>query len=249
MNFFGFIDETGILQDTQDQPYFALGLLRLKDTSDLFQQIMSIKARHRGIYIEMYGSTEFEIGELKFSKLKNTKYLNLYKDIIDACFEYSHFYFSARVIDKNKSQNNNNQSTWDLQIKLSKYHIKQHCKDNHQIAIVADYLNRPKDKPSFESEINKVKNVFNSCMLESNSSIFVQIVDILIGAIVYRYKHPDENKRLNRNPKMKLAKHIEQKLHEIQEKTLNENKQRYKKSLKGTFYLFADNFYFSVYDK
>lgn len=246
MNFFGFIDETGILQNTTNQPYFALGLLRLKDTSDLLQQIMTIKARHRGIFMSNHKNSEFEIGELKFNKLKSEKYLPLYKEIIKACFSYRHFYFSAKIVDKTK-ENGKKTDTWDLQIKLSKFHIKEHCKNNNQIAILADYLNKPKGKPSFESEINKVENVFNACMLESDTSIFIQVVDILIGAIVYRYKNPMKTDIAYKPVKMQLVEFIEKELENI--KRSDKNKDQYKGSLKGKFSIFADDFYFSVYEK
>ena len=131
-----------------------------------------------------------------------------------------------------------------MQIKLSKFHIKEHCKNNNQIAIIADYLNKPKGKPSFESEINKVENVFNSCMLESESSVFIQIVDILVGAIVYRYKNPDKITSRYKPVKMQLVEFIEDELAKIKS-----NEKRYKGTLKGKFSIFADDFYFSVYDK
>ncbi len=51
--------------------------------------------------------------------------------------------------------------------------------------------------------MRKLENVYNACMLESNTSIFIQIVDIFVGAIIYRYKHPiSTSKRLNKTPKM-----------------------------------------------
>ena len=112
MNFFGFIDETGILKNSKNQPYFALGLLRLKDTSDLLEQITAIKARHRGIFVANHQNSDFEISELKFNKLKSEKYLAMYKEIIQACFGYKHFYFSARVVDRTKQSEKENIDTW-----------------------------------------------------------------------------------------------------------------------------------------
>ncbi|MCZ6158750.1 hypothetical protein O6B94_08955 [Campylobacter ureolyticus] len=68
---------------------------------------MFIKAKHRGIFKSKNENQEkeFDIGELKFTNLKTNKYLDMYKEIVEACFEYDHFYFSARVVDKNKKEN------------------------------------------------------------------------------------------------------------------------------------------------
>ena len=254
MNFFGFIDETGILQDVDNQPYFALGLLRLKNTSDLLQKIMSIKARHNGIFqndINLQGNIDkgqnFNISELKFNKLKTKRYLQLYMDIISACLEYDHFYFSARVVNKKKLLTNQQSiDTWKLQLKLSKFHIKAHCKDSNKIAIIADYLNRPQDKPSFEHSINQLPQVFNSCMLESDTSIFIQIVDILIGAVVYRYKNPEYKNSKKKPIKMQFVEFLEQ---ELLKKASNNDKSSYSGALNSKFTIFGNNFYFSVYDK
>lgn len=89
-------------------------------------------------------------------------------------------------------------------------------------------------------------------MLESNTSIFIQIVDIFVGAIIYRYKHPNNtSKRLNKTPKMQLVQFIEQELEQnfITHKMNSKGNYRKDKTLKGTFTIFGDNFYFSVYEK
>lgn len=251
MNFFGFMDETGILTNSKNQPYFALGLLRLSDTSKLLQIITSIKAKHKGIFqaecVKNGKNDTFEIGELKFNSLSQNKYLPLYKDVVEACLSYKHFYFSTILIDKNKIpiQENN---TWNLQLSFAKEHIKQNCK-NGKIAIIADYLNKPKEAPYFEDEMNKLEQVFNACMLESNTSIFIQIVDIFIGAIVYRYKNPIDTKRLNKAPKMQLVHFIENKLEENYHKMKMSHKGNYDKKIQGNFTIFGDDFYFSIYEK
>lgn len=69
MNFFSFMDETGVLASDPTQPYFALGLLRLNDTSKLFQKITSIKAKHKGIFNTQSKDKKFKINELKFNSL------------------------------------------------------------------------------------------------------------------------------------------------------------------------------------
>lgn len=100
--------------------------------------------------------------------------------------------------------------------------------------------------------MRKLKNVYNACMLESNTSIFIQIVDIFVGAIIYRYKHPkNTNKRLNKTPKMQLVQFIEQKLEQnfIAHNMDSSGNYKKDKTLKGTFTIFGNDFYFSVYEK
>lgn len=265
MNFFGFMDETGILANNgkdanSSQPYFGLGLLRLHDTSRLLQTITAIKAKHKGILIEeakkKYTNKKVEIGELKFNSLKSKKYLQMYKDIVDACFEYKHFYFSAILIDRSKIENKD-KNTWNLYLSFAKTHIQEHCKENNSIAIIADYLNKPKNDRFFEDEMRELKQVFNASMLESETSIFIQLVDIFIGAIICRYKNLGNiHKKIERKPKMQLVKHIEERLEQkYNEKNLqNQNKNcsgnyKHDKTLKGTFTIFGEKFYFSVYEK
>lgn len=242
MRFFGFMDETGVLSNDSKQPYFALGLLRLYDTGKLLQKIMAIKAKHKGIILSQ-SKEDFMIDELKFSSLSTNKFLPLYKEVIETCLFYEHFYFSAFIIKKDKVRSKG--TIWDTQLQLAKAHIKQHCKDNHEIAIIADFLNKPKDGLFFEDEMRKLKQVFNACMLESNASIFIQLVDLFVGAIVYRYKKPQvSSKRLNRTPKMQLVTFIEEKLKEKKSKDTD-----FSGSLGENFAIFGDKFYFSVYEK
>ncbi|EAH4572163.1 hypothetical protein D5V19_07865, partial [Campylobacter lari] len=258
----GFMDETGVLINNMDEKsYFGLGLLRLHDTSRLLQEITAIKAKHKGIIQEEYKKRNInksvKIGELKFNSLKSKKYLQMYKDIVDACFTYEHFYFSAILINRSKIRNKN-KNTWNLYLSFAKAHIKEHCKkDNNSIAIIADYLNKPKNEPFFEDEMRKLKHVFNASMLESETSIFIQLVDIFIGAIICRYKHLGNiHKKVESKPKMQLVKYIEEKLEQKynEENLKNGNKNcsgNYEKdkTLKGKFTIFGEKFYFSVYEK
>lgn len=266
------MDETGILSNDSKQPYFALGLLRLYNTSELMQKIIAIKAKHNGIInaerleylekafqkgkisqnkLEQKKKEKLENKELKFNSLSQNKHLQMYKDIVELCLN-SHFYFSVFLIERDRV-NRQNKTTWNMQLSFAKEHIRQNCKEEHSIAIIADYLNKPRNEPHFEDEIRKLKQVFNACMLESDSSIFVQIVDIFVGAVVYRYKHPHQNKKIDKTPKMQLVQFIE--------KILEENYSTYKmetsgnytkdKTLKGNFTIFGkeQNFYFSVFEK
>lgn len=60
-----------------------------------------------------------------------------------------------------------------------------------------DHLSKPKASPKFyELEVAKARSrgrnpVYNACMLESHASLFIQLVDVLVGCVVfdYRMKH------------------------------------------------------------
>lgn len=276
MNYFGFMDETGILSNDPKQPYFALGLLILYDTSELMQKIIAIKARHNGIInakrledlekafqkrkiskdeLEQKKKEKLESKELKFNSLSQNKYLQMYKDIVELCLNTDYFYFSAFLIERNKIERQG-KTTWNMQLSFARRHIQENCEEDDSITIIADYLNKPRNEPYFENKIRKLKQVFNACMLESDSSVFVQIVDIFIGAIVYRYKHPYQNKKTDKAPKMQLVQFIEQ--------ILEKKRENYSKSktLKGNFTISKltiskrrprrrprRTFYFSVFEK
>jgi hypothetical protein len=238
--FFGFMDETGVLSMDPQQRFFALGLLKIANTSILFEEIKKLKDRHH-----KFGNFEF-----KFTGIKTNSHVALHKELIDICFAYPDFYFAGIVVDKESANHTSPESTWEMQLALAKKHIRSSVKADEKVAIIADYLTKPNSSEKyFESELQRIKKVFNACMIESDASVFVQIVDIFIGCIVYRYKI---NHGLNASlstPKGQLVAYIEGKLLEA----FNGHNQysgnfRHRKDLEGTFTIF-EPFYFSVYSK
>lgn len=237
--FFGFMDETGVLSNDPNQRFFALGLLKLNDTSGLFEAIKRLKDRYAL-------SKGFEF---KFTNIQKNSDLPLHKELIDICFAHPAFSFACIVVDKLRVGHITPTSTWDMQIKLAKKHIESNVLDHEQIAIIADYLTKPNASTLyFEKEMIRSRKVFNACMLESDSSVFVQVVDILIGAVVYSFKIK-EGLSKSTTPKAKLVAYIEQKLIDA----LNGHNQssgdfRHHQKLSGSFTLFKP-FYFNVYKK
>ena len=236
---FGFIDETGVLSNDPQQRFFALGLLKLENTSEFFEKIKKLKDRHqipRGF-------------EFKFTGIKQNSHLPLHKELIDICFEHQDFHFSCIVIDKQGANHSVPQSTWDMQLELAKKHIKSTVKKGEKIAIIADYLSKPNASTKyFEDELQKLNKVFNACMIESDSSVFVQVVDIFIGCVVYAFKQEHGLVKTN-TPKGKLVKYIEEKLVKAFDEHGNSSGQfRHQKKLAGGFTIF-EPFYFNVYEK
>ena len=64
----------------------------------------------------------------------------------------------------------------------------------------------------FERELNMVSGVYNSCRVESGASLYIQMVDVLLGCIVYDFKIQNgmmiEDKE---NPKTKLLNYLKEK--------------------------------------
>lgn len=239
-NLFGFIDETGVLSNDPNQRFFALGILKLENTSSLFEDIKKLKDRYKK-------SKGFEF---KFTGIKKDSDLKLHKELIDICFSHPEFSFACIVVDKQNPNHILNTTTWDMQLELAKKHIKSNVKQGEKIAIIADYLSKPNNSDKyFEDELNKLNKVFNACMIESDSSVFVQIVDILIGCIVYSYKIDHNLSATKNTPKGKLVSYIEEKLINAYE---NYNQSagtfRHNNKLSGGFTIFKP-FYFNVYEK
>ena len=148
---FGFIDETGVLSNDPQQRFFALGILKLSNTSKLFESIKKLKDKYKK-------SKGFEF---KFTGIKKDSDLNIHKELIDICFSYPMFSFACIVIDKQNPSHKVNTSTWDMQLTLSKKHIKSSVKESEKITIIADYLSKPNSSDKyFEDELQKLKKVF-----------------------------------------------------------------------------------------
>lgn len=234
------MDETGVLSNDPQQRFFALGLLKLENTSLLFEEIQKLKNRHgkkKGF-------------EFKFTGIQKDSHLPIHQELIDMCFSNREFYLECIILDKQSYTNGAALSTWDMQLALAKRHIQSAVKKEEQISIIADYLTKPNTSPKyFETEMKSTTKVFNACMIESHSSAFIQVVDIFIGCIVHSYKIAHGITTDLNTPKSKLVEYIENKLKDA----LNSHDQssgRFKrhKKLSCAFTIF-EPFYFSVYEK
>ena len=91
-NYFGFIDETGVLHNDPDQRFFAIGLLKCEDTSALYEELRMLKNRTeskldlerqiKGLPVKK-GCFEF-----KFSSITRGSH-EFYYDLINLYFEFT----------------------------------------------------------------------------------------------------------------------------------------------------------------
>lgn len=238
--YFGFIDETGVLSDDKSQRFFALGLLKLLNTSPIFEAIKRLKDKHK----------KPKGFEFKFTGIKKDSDLKIHKELVDICLTDTNFAFACIVVDKLHKRHSRGTSTWEMQLDLAKTHIKSNIKKDEKIAIIADYLSKPNNSSKyFEIELQKQKEVFNACMIESDSSVFVQVVDILIGCITYRFKIDNNLNASISTPKGKLVKYIEDRLLVSIDQHKN-NSKKFKKTKKlSCGFTIYEPYYFSVYEK
>ncbi len=193
-NYFGFMDESGVLTPQADQRFFALGLLKLNDTSTLYNELVILK--NRAISKMLLNNSakgkpapikEFKF---KFSNIKKSNY-SFYYDLINLFFKFPHLSFCCLILDKknpNLDIKKYFNDLWDAYISYSKLIISSNLKNNEKICIIADFLGKPKSSPKYyETEVKSVNGVFNACMIESHASLFIQLVDVLTGCIVYDY--------------------------------------------------------------
>jgi Protein of unknown function (DUF3800) len=142
--------------------------------------------------------------ELKYTKI-NSQNNSIYKKIIRNYFNFFEAKFSVIIIDRddpNFKPYNIFTSTWDMYSSFFSTLIIGNLKNmvKPQLCILPDYLNISKKyNESFEETIlNKIKrklspelyynSIFNICRLESHSNLLIQLVDILLGCVLYDFK-------------------------------------------------------------
>ena len=187
-----FIDETGVLANDRKQPIFALGMLKIEETSILYSDLFKISQRAKSKINQKF--------EFKFNKITQGN-KDLYIDLVDIFFDHNQAFFKCLIIDKDNSTVNPNNyfnDVWEAQISYTKLLLKHTIEGNERVAVIADYLSKPKSSTKyFEKEIQNTERknttikesvVFNSCMLESHASLFIQLVDVLLGLVIYDCK-------------------------------------------------------------
>lgn len=146
--------------------------------------------------------------ELKFKYINSTNNL-IYKSLITKYFSFLNTRFCALVIDRNKinpyTKNDGQRiNPWDAYIQQAAMLIANNLKNIFpcKICVLADDLSRPSTvKKSFENSLaDSIRNrldkkgmnceVFGVSRLESHASLMIQIVDILLGCVMYDYKKP-----------------------------------------------------------
>lgn len=144
--------------------------------------------------------------ELKFINVGFTNN-TVYESLVKKYFTYKSLRFCTLVIDREEKEPETTWkpalNPWDAYIQQAAMLISNNVKDIQglkQVCVLADDLSRPRSiSKSFEMSLkdsicyrlkkdNKADVVFGITRLESHASLLLQIVDILLGAVLYDYK-------------------------------------------------------------
>jgi hypothetical protein len=194
-----FMDETGVIAHDPQQRYFALGMLKLEETATLYQELNLLMQRAR--------SKVNPVFEFKFNRI-NSGNKDFYIALVDLFFRFPELYYKMIVVDKQHSKLDLSSypSTYEAQTYFTGQLLQSSVDDNEQVAVVMDYVDKPKAVTRYlETEVMNLPRLtasatsltFNACMIESTASLFIQLVDVLLGLTVFDFKGGTNRERLS----------------------------------------------------
>lgn len=212
-NYFAFIDEAG---NSNQERFFGLGLLlvddeigKLYDSMKPFydriweqarliksNRIKDLQKQKEVAQIAQIASSNVKF-ELKFKFINFTNNL-IYKELVTNYFKFPEARFAALVIDRKETQ----VEPWNTYIDRASFLLSQTIKEIYPcvICVLADDLSKPKNigatfeqslKDSINTKLIKAgmdHSVFGVTRLESHASLMLQVVDVLLGAVMYEFK-------------------------------------------------------------
>lgn len=142
--------------------------------------------------------------ELKF-KMVNFTNNTVYQELVRTYFKFPGCRFSAIVIDRQDPSFKPNEmfaSPWQMYLSYAATLLASNINNlgDSRICVLADDLTKPRTigatfEESLQQKIHqKLKNdgmdrsVFHIARLESHSSLMIQLVDVLLGAVLYDFK-------------------------------------------------------------
>ncbi len=183
INYFGFLDEVGLLHSPKEDRVFGLGLLYVHKPSALHKKIVSYKDK-----------TDFR-GEFKFSNVRDDN-LTLYKGLVDIFFSTPHLKFNSLFFDKQGLdikkyfKSNHNKAYNAFAGKL----IASSLGAGEYMVVLADDVSTPKADTFEKDTKRKIRAstrrnaLYGICRVESHAVSEIQLVDVLIGCVAYAFK-------------------------------------------------------------
>jgi len=179
---FCFFDETGNLNDKANR-YFAMGMLKCSQPYYLDYEVQRLRQKEK-----FYD-------EIKFNKIsrKNIKFA---LKVLDLVFVIPGLKFSFFVINKDdvNFQTEFKNDLWLAYEVFAEKLLIGNISPREIIIVLADYVTTP---PKVKFEVNVKHSVNNHfkrlaiagvCRVDSKGVNLIQIVDLVLGAVVYDYK-------------------------------------------------------------
>lgn len=201
---FGFLDETGTLASPRD-PFFAVGLLRCRDPYELQRPMQRIRDR-KHFY-----------DEIKWGKV-SAKKIDILRILTDVFFS-AEASLNVFVTDKRKhdviTRFNGQFGAYEA---LARQLVHGSIRRRETMFLIADEYSTPPGE-TFEENVRDYVNqkirrraIAGVCRMRSTGVDLLQLIDLLLGAIVYEYKAKSGIVGLaDYKPKTQLLTHIKAK--------------------------------------
>ena len=187
-----FMDESGILGGSA-QRFFSLGLMKTRMSGPLSDAAHRVLDRAVSCIPGAGPGFEFKFNAVTISSLP------YHLELIDAFFAQPVYHFCAFVMDKQRAGVGWQPyfgTVWDAYLSYAKLVVKNNIDSDEEVCVIADYLGKPtRSDRYFEAELASCPGqaqpspgrVFNACMLDSSSSLAIQIVDLILGGIRHSF--------------------------------------------------------------
>jgi hypothetical protein len=178
---FGFLDETGTLGGQRD-PYFAVGLMCLPEPYELLRPLQRIRDK-RQFY-----------DEIKWNQV-SAKRLPILEDLVRIFFHCDRATFSAFICDKSKHDVIGRfGGPFGAYEALARQLILGSLRKGDLLWVIADEYSTP-PHVTFEENVRDWVNgrarkpgVAGVCRMRSVGNDLLQMIDLLLGAVVYEFK-------------------------------------------------------------
>ena len=206
-----FVDETGVLtSSTRIQPVYGVGVLVVHDPDrvtnsfyDLHFRYGSERASKRAQVREAVKNREGSLTlpeldrlmwstrhyEYKYSEVSPHN-IQSYIDLLNLCFSFDCLEFHSLMIDRTEpgfSLSLWNNDPWEAYVSLV-HELLEEKLTNPAFALV-DYQRRPNNSiVSLESTLSSAANVAGCLRASSETQVFLQLVDVLLGCVQADWK-------------------------------------------------------------
>ena len=206
-----FIDETGVLSSSvKEQPIYGIGALVVPDTREITDSLYRLhfnfindrmRVRNdirRDIQRRGTPPTLVEVGhvmwstrhhEYKFTEVTRSN-IQQHIDILNIYFSFADLEFHSLIIDRNDPEfglDRWNSDTWIAYANFAKSLL--HKRVTREVFAIVDLQSKPGHSPEhMEDILCSVESVKGCLRTTSDMSIYLQIVDVLLGCVQFDWK-------------------------------------------------------------